>query len=403
MIGSGRGGEWVRAGLCGKRRSLEFARGSCDGPTQVIDGVGMAAWKLRTAELEDGTDISQGCAAPQQFLGDPLVGDTPVGLREALRNEQAVQVSLIDVDGGGGSERGNRRRVRPLNDGREGIRRRALGRFQQRGAACRQAEVSVEESYERGVTVGATPLHFRVGESGEAAQMAPIGAGRISAIATGEISADGGGDSRLQWFGADAHPGLEMAGAGLEHHTGLMSVSAHGGDDVWIGVIQIEENVAAVERMGAGVEIDVEPLAIAGAQECNRWRRGEQTSRPDSFTGARRSGLVVDQPDEIRFIGHGRELTANPLEGNEESVIAHERDYEFTVARYTIDFQRTVIVSFPRVSPEGVTPREFVHHSALRSVRRHHEHIENRRAALQNHLDHRLALRVKQGILARLV
>ena len=39
---------------------------------------------------------------------------------------------------------------------------------------------------------------------------------------------------------------------------------------------QIEQNVAAVERMSAGVEIDVEPLAIAGAQECNGWRRGKQ-------------------------------------------------------------------------------------------------------------------------------
>ena len=135
-----------------------------------------------------------------------------------------------------------------------------------------------------------------------------------------------------------------------------MTIGAHGRDDVWIGAIQIKENVAAVERMGAGVEKDVEPLSIASAEECHRWPGGEQTRRPNPFAGARRSGLVVDQPDEVGFMGHGRELTANGLEGNEESWIAHERDYGFTAARYTIDFQRTVIVSFPRVSPEGFTP-----------------------------------------------
>lgn len=356
MIGSGRGGQSARPALCGKRSSLKFGGSSSDGATQVIDGVGMAAWKQRTAELEDGADISQGCAAAQQFLGDPLVGDTPVGLREALRNAQAVQVSLVDADGGGGSERGLRRRGRRVEKGREAMGRWALGGFQQRAAAGCQTEVSVEESNKWGVTVGAAALNLRIGEPGKTAQMTPIDAGRIAAIAAGEISADSGGHRRLQRCGADTHPGLEMARAGLEHHTGLMSIGTHGGDDVWIGVIQIQENVATVERRGAGVEKDVEPLSIARAEECHRRSGREQTSRPDSFAGVGRSGLVVDQPDHVGFIGHGRQLTANRLEGNEESLIAHERDYEFTVAQYTIDFQRTVIVSFPRVSPEGFTP-----------------------------------------------
>ena len=355
-MGSGRQGDSARA-ACGKGPSLEFAGGSCKRATQVIVGVAMPAWKQRTAEFQNGADIGQGCAAPEQILSDPFVSDTPVSLREALRNTQSAQASLIDVEGGGGSDRGILRRVTP---GERGKRReqipRLAGGFQQRGAARGHGAMSVEEFHKRGKAVAAAMLDFGVGESSQATQMAPIGAGRISAIALREFSADSGGDNRFQRCDADTHPSLEMAGAGLEHDTGLMSMGAHRGDDVWSRMIQIQQDIAAVERMAVGVEKDVETLSVASAQECHGWRSREQTSRPNPFAGARRSGLVVDQPDEVVFVRHGRELAANHLASYEESTIAHECDYGFKWGRDTIDFQRTVTASFLRVSAEGFTP-----------------------------------------------
>ena len=218
--------------------------------------------------------------------------------------------------------------------------------------------MSVEEFHKRGEAVAAAILDFGVGESSQPTQMAPIGAGRISAIALREFCADSGGDSRFQRCGADTHPSLQMAGAGLEHDTGLMSMSPHRGDDVWIGMIQIQQDIATVERMVVGVEKDMEALSVACAQKCHGWPSREQTSRPNPFARARRSGLVVDQPDEVVLVRNGRELAANHLASYEESTIAHERDYGFKWGRDTIDFQRTVTASFLRVSAEGFTPSE---------------------------------------------
>ena len=83
-------------GSPGKRRAFELGEGSRGGAAQVIVGVGMAAGKARTAELKDGLNLGQWCSAPQQLLGDPLVGDTPIDLRVSLWNPQPVQASLID-------------------------------------------------------------------------------------------------------------------------------------------------------------------------------------------------------------------------------------------------------------------------------------------------------------------
>jgi len=95
-------------------------------------------------------------------------------------------------------------------------------------------------------------LRFLIGEAGQSAQMAPIGAGSIASIETGQLSADFGGDGRLERRGADLNPGLEIARAGLHHHAGCMSVAAHGVEDLRIGLIQIQQNIARIAVYGEG-------------------------------------------------------------------------------------------------------------------------------------------------------
>src|SRR5216110_1607022 len=89
----------------GKRRAFQLGQGSCSGAAQIIVGVGMVARKARAAELEDRLNLGDGRTAPQQLLGDPLIGDTPIGLRESLWNLQPVQPSLIDSGSGPSCER----------------------------------------------------------------------------------------------------------------------------------------------------------------------------------------------------------------------------------------------------------------------------------------------------------
>jgi hypothetical protein len=60
---------------------------------------------------------------------------------------------------------------------------------------------------------------------------------------------------------------LEIAGTGLKHHTGIVSLSAHGFEDCWIGTIQIDEDVARIALFRVGVKVHVAALPVADAQK----------------------------------------------------------------------------------------------------------------------------------------
>jgi hypothetical protein len=64
---------------------------------------------------------------------------------------------------------------------------------------------------------------------------------------------------RLQRSGAEANPTLQMAGAGLYHHTGVISVGAHEAHRRRIGTIQIHQSVARVLVFGVRVNVHVAP------------------------------------------------------------------------------------------------------------------------------------------------
>src|SRR5205814_3706425 len=128
------------------------------------------------------------------------------------------------------------------------------------------------------------------------------------------------------WSGADLDPGLEIAGAGLQHDAGLMPVGAHGVDDLRIGSIQIHQNVAGVAVRGERRDVNIKSLTVARAQEPYRRSPGQQARRPQPFPGARASTLGMNRTNQILFVRHRRQLPANGRHSNKKSI--HHRDYE---------------------------------------------------------------------------
>ena len=169
------------------------------------------------------------------------------------------------------------------------------------------------------------PLSLAIGESCQSSQMTPIGAGPISPIQTGQLSADFGSDGRFQWLSAHPYPGLEMAGTGFNQHTGLVIIRPHGVEDGRVGVVQIDKNIAGVVLRPPRVEIDVVSLAIAGTQKSHGGAIGHLGSGPKTIPRKNFSGVAVNQPDEINIAGHRRQLPSNSLQCEEESAI-HDRD-----------------------------------------------------------------------------
>jgi hypothetical protein len=123
-----------------------------------------------------------------------------------------------------------------------------------------------------------------------------------------------------------------MAGTGLQHHARVVSLGAHGGDHRRLRTIQVEENVTRVLVVGVGLQIDVASLPVVPAQKPDGGRTPQLVGRPKSFAGKCLPGLLVNQADQVQLVGHRRELPANGLQGDEESVVVHDR-HAFTLYR----------------------------------------------------------------------
>ena len=274
-----------------KRTGGEFPRGTCEGTTQVIVGVGVLSREPRTAAAQDGYDLWSGYPAEEQFLGDPFIGDAPVGLGEAFHNPQSAQPTGIDFGGGngGGSARGTgggsrwQSQVWRLRQVRW-TAHTVLGRFPQGGALGSQARVGVQDLHPRRVTAPVASLRFPIGEAGQAAQMTPIGRGLVAAVEVGQLFADLAGDSGFDGRGTDAHPSLKIARTGLEYHTGVVTSGSHGLDDVWAGVIQIDEDVAGIALLRVGMDVP-----RRSPRGCEHTRSGRW---PDGPTGQRSTAAL---------------------------------------------------------------------------------------------------------------
>jgi hypothetical protein len=169
----------------------------------------------------------------------------------------------------------------------------------------------------------------------------PVRTGRIATISCRQEFAGGACQRRFQRRGAEANPGLQMSGAGLQDYTRVMPVGVHGGDGRGPRVIQIDENVAGVMVAGVGLHIEVTAFAVAHPQEADRSRRGQLIGSPEPFAGERLPSPVMNQADQVEVVGHGGQLSANGLQGEKETVVFHDRNFAVRTNRRTMNFQRT--------------------------------------------------------------
>src|SRR5207249_1819035 len=191
------------------------------------------------------------------------------------------------------------------------------------------------------VTAPVTSLWLLIGESGQAAQMTPIGAGQVAAVEAGQLFADPAGHGSFDRCGTDLHPNLEIAGAGLEYHSGSVSIAAHGFDDDEAGLIQIDEDVARMAFLGIELEVYVAAFPIARAQKSYSGRMRELSRGPQPLSGESPLGRMVNQADQVKVVRHRRELAAYRLHGEIESTVEHGHNFEIAGNRRTMNSQRT--------------------------------------------------------------
>src|SRR5438132_10822899 len=146
---------------------------------------------------------------------------------------------------------------------------------------------------------------------------------------------------KLQGRGAEVNPGLLVSRAGLQHHTGVMPMSAHGGDHRRLCAIQVDENVACVLVAGVGQHIDVAPFAVAHTQKADSGSAAQLFRRPKSFARKRIPGLMVNQTNQVQLVGHGGELSADGMQSEKETAVVHDRNFAVETNRRTMNFQRT--------------------------------------------------------------
>jgi hypothetical protein len=104
-----------------------------------------------------------------------------------------------------------------------------------------------------------------------------------------------------------------------------MPVGAHGMDDLIIGVIQIEENVAGIAVTSKGVEEDIISFAIAEPQEGHRGTPRELHGRPNPISWKGPAAAAVNQTNLVIVARHGRQLPTHGSQSEEESAI-HDRN-----------------------------------------------------------------------------
>ncbi len=100
-------------------------------------------------------------------------------------------------------------------------------------------------------------------------------------------------------------------------------MGAHGFDDGWAGVIQIDENVTRVVLRRVGMDVDVTALPVANAEEPDSGWVGQLASGPQPLSRKCSSGLGVNESNEIEVVRHGRELAAQCLQSEMESTVVH--------------------------------------------------------------------------------
>jgi len=228
--------------------------GACHGTAQVVVGVPVAAGKLRASQPENGLDLSWRRALCQQRARDPEIHDAPVRLRKSSGDVPSPHPGLVDLAGLLCGDRHGTTPVHSRSSIEKDARKRAVRRWrglsrrgpQQAVSTARQSRATIDDFHPRSGAARRTPRGLLIGETGEPAQVSPVGAGPVSPIGPRQLPPDGGSDCGLQGSGTNMHPGLQMTGAGLEHDTGFVPVGLHVREDRRIGMVQVDQDVAGV-------------------------------------------------------------------------------------------------------------------------------------------------------------
>jgi len=315
---------------------VNFVGCACQGAPQVILGIGVAAREPRAGQTENGFHARCRGALGEQLFGDPQVRDTPIGLSKPLRNLQVVQTILVSCYRLDGIDCRISRRVTrwssaltlgPCTEYRSAGCE--YGAFQQAAAVGCQGGGGVPDFHPRSQSTGQPPSRLLIGEASESAHVTTICAGPISLIQASQVATNWSSHLGCQRHDTDSNPGLKMSGTGLDHNTRLVTVAAHGGQYSWLGIVQIDQNIAGVVVRCVGPEIDIKALSVTGAEKSDGGFNQKLGSRPKPLARQRLSGRVVNQADQITVTGHGGELSADGIQRKKESIIVHSSGTSF--------------------------------------------------------------------------
>jgi len=312
-----------RAHSAGSRKSR-----LCQSASQIIVRIAMLARKIWASQADDRFHLSQRYAHGQQFSSKPQIDDAPINLRKAFLNVPTLQPTLINTH-------------RPLSSHARFLAavQWSLARMPQRrcGMLCHrlrrraqqilggagQDRASVQDFDPRGRTGNSSTLRLLIGKAGQSSQVAPVGAGPIASVSVSQLSANNRGYNRFHGSGADTNPSLEVPWARLKYHTRLMPMGSHPRQNISGGLIQVQENIAGVAILGVGENVEIKALKITTAQKAQHRCSDQMTHIPHSFPWTNPSSRAMDQANEIEIIGHGRQLAANCVQSQKESVIGH--------------------------------------------------------------------------------
>jgi len=368
----GSGGGMNRTHRAGSRKSR-----SCQSASQIVLGIAMMAREIWTSQTEDSFHLSRRYVHGKQFSREPQIDDAPVNLWKAFLNMPTFHPASINPRG---SLRRHRRFMVDVQSRMDSVRRSCgmlchglHGRTQQILGGAGQDGTSFDDFDPRSRTESRTSFKLLISEARQSSHVAPVGTGEVASVGLSQLLTDDRGYGRLQGSGADMNPSLEMARAGLEHHTRLMAMGSHSGQHIGRGMIQVKENIAGVAILGIGEKIDVKALKVACAQEAQHRSPHQMSHIPHSFTRARPSCGAVDQANEIELIRHRRQLAAHCMRGDEESAIRHGHENAAEAPRaykgFSLNGNNPLnAVSHPKGAPQTVACPPLPHHRTCGSA-----------------------------------
>ena len=300
--------------------------GAREGATQVVLGVGVTTGKVRAGESENVGDLRGGCALRQQVTGDPEIDDAPIGRGKTLANAPTPHAGTVEIRGAGDRQVGAQKMVWSRRARRQvRVQRAGVGsRVQQSVGKGRQTGMGIQDPDPRSVAVESAAGGLLIGEPGEPAEMTPAGAGRIATVSAGQPLAGSGCHGGRERFRTDADPRLQVARASLYDDAGSMSIGVHAFHHRWMGGIEVDENIARVSASSIGAEVDVASLTVAGPKKADGLTVQQLGCCPKPFAWEGTPALGVNQPNQVQFIRHGRQLPRNGLPCKKKTPVVHE-------------------------------------------------------------------------------